>query len=123
VCFSKSSEIAGLATAYALAVRRVFDWCENRGLRLEAIKPSTMAACIDQFGAEASKPTVKQHLAAIRQLFDYLATGGILASNPAGSVRGPKYVVKRGKTPVPSADQAQQLLDSIHVTELSGSRY
>jgi integrase/recombinase XerD len=37
-------------------------------------------------------------------------------------VRGPKYVVKRGKTPVLSANQARQLLDSIDVTELSGLR-
>jgi len=66
--------------------------------------------------------SVKQHLAAVRQLFDYLVTGGILPSNPAGAVRGPKYVVKRGKTPVLSADQARQLLDSIDVTELSGLR-
>jgi integrase/recombinase XerD len=49
-------------------------------------------------------------------------TGGILLSNPAGAVRGPKYVVKRGKTPVLSADQARQLLDSIDVAELSGLR-
>ena len=108
--------------AYAAAVRRFFDWCEDRGWRLEVIRPATVAAYIEQLGAEAAKPTVKQHLAAIRQLFDYLVTGGILASNPAGSVRGPKYVVKRGKTPVLSADQARQLLDSIDVTELSGIR-
>jgi site-specific recombinase XerC len=54
---------------------------------------------VEQLGTEASKPTVKQHLAAIRQLFDYLTTGGILEVNPAASVRGPKYVVKRGKIP------------------------
>ena len=30
---------------------------------------------------------------------------------------------RAGKHGEPSADQAQQLLDSIHVTELSGSRY
>jgi integrase len=76
----------------------------------------TVAAYIEQLGAEMAKPSVKQHLAGIRQLFDYLVTGGILPSNPAGAVRGPKYVVKRGKIPVLSADQAQQLLDSIHVT-------
>jgi hypothetical protein len=39
-------------------------------------------------------------------LFDWLVTGGILASNPATSVRGPKHVIKRGKTPVLTADQA-----------------
>jgi integrase/recombinase XerD len=32
------------------------------------------------------------------------------------------HTVKRGKTPVLSADQARQLLDSIEVTELSGLR-
>ena len=89
--------------AYALAVRQFFDWCEQRGLRLDAIRPTTVAAYIEQLGARMAKPSVKQHLAAVRQLFDYLVTGGILPSNPAGAVRGPKYVVKRGKTPVLSA--------------------
>jgi integrase/recombinase XerD len=108
--------------AYAVAVRQFFNWCEQRGLHLEAIRPTTVAAYIEQLGAGMAKPSVKQHLAAIRQLFDYLVTGGILLSNPAGAVRGPKYVVKRGKTPVLSADQARQLLDSINVAELSGLR-
>src|SRR6266849_251148 len=89
--------------AYALAVRQFFDWCEQRRLRLDAIRPTTVAAYIEQLGAKMAKPSVKQHLAAVRQLFDYLVTGGILPSNPAGAVRGPKYVVKRGKTPVLSA--------------------
>ena len=44
------------------------------------------------------KPTVKQHLAAIRMLFDWLVTGHVVMINPATSVRGPKHVVKRGKT-------------------------
>src|SRR5229473_5140312 len=108
--------------AYAVAVRQFFDWCEQRGLRLDAIRPTTVAAYIEQLGAAMAKPSVKQHLAAVRQLFDYLVTGGILQSNPAGAVRGPKYVVKRGKTPVLSADQARQLLDSIDVTEFNGLR-
>jgi integrase/recombinase XerD len=108
--------------AYAVAVRNFFNWCEQRRLQLEAIRPTTVAAYIEQLGNGMAKPSVKQHLAAIRQLFDYLVTGGILLSNPAGAVRGPKYVVKRGKTPVLSADQARQLLDSIDAAELSGLR-
>jgi Phage integrase, N-terminal SAM-like domain len=78
--------------AYARAVKRFFDWCDRRRLKLEEIEPLSVAAYIEQLGAESSKPTVKQHLAAIRKLFDYLTTGGILESNPASSVRGPKYV-------------------------------
>jgi integrase/recombinase XerD len=108
--------------AYAVAVRQFFNWCEQRSLQLEAIRPRTVAAYIEQLAAGMAKPSVKQHLAAIRQLFDYMVTGGILLSNPAGAVRGPKYVVKRGKTPVLSADQARQLLDSVDVAELSGLR-
>ena len=46
-----------------------------------------MAAYVEQLGSRAAKPTVKQHLAAIRQLFDYLTTGGVLEVNPAASVR------------------------------------
>ena len=56
--------------AYALAVRQFFDWCEQRGLRLDAIRPTTVAAYIEQLGAGMAKPSVKQHLAAIRQLLD-----------------------------------------------------
>ena len=63
-------------------------------------------------------PTVKQHLAAIGMLFDWLTSGGIIPFNPAASVRGPKHVVKRGKTPVLTADEARQLLDSIAVDEI-----
>jgi integrase/recombinase XerD len=55
-------------------------------------------------------------------LFDYLMSGGILDSNAASSVRGPKYVVRRGKTPVLSAEEARKLLDSIETATLIGIR-
>jgi len=109
-------------TAYARAVKQFFDWCEDHRLGLDDIEPIAIAAYIEQLGTNVAKPTVKQNLAAIRQLFDYLVTGGLLPSNPAGSVRGPKYVVTRGKTPVLSGDQMQQLLDSIDTSELIGLR-
>lgn len=71
-----------------------------------------LAGYIEELGGRSSKPTVKQHLAAVRMLMDYLVTGGILPLNPASSVRGPKHSMKRGKTPVLSAAEARQLLDS-----------
>jgi site-specific recombinase XerD len=77
-----------------------------------------VAAYVEQLGSRTAKPTVKQHLVAIRQLFAYLTSGGILEINPTASVRGPKYVVKRGKTPVLSAAEARQLLDSIESNTL-----
>jgi hypothetical protein len=55
-------------------------------------------------------------------LFDWLVTGGILATNPATSVRGPKHVIKRGKTPVLTIDQARVLIESIDTSTLVGLR-
>jgi site-specific recombinase XerC len=61
---------------------------------------------------ELSPPSVKQHLAAIRMLFDWLVTGHVIETNPAHSVRGPRYTVKKGKTPVLTAEEAHALLES-----------
>src|SRR5436305_5726370 len=104
--------------SFGRALRDFCNWCEERGLRLEDLNPVIVAGYVEQLGRPTdkdgcgySKPSVKQHLAAIRMLFDYLVTGGILRTNPASSVRGPKYSIKRGKTPVLSAEEARQLLD------------
>ena len=67
-------------------------------------------------------PTVKQHLAAIRSLFGWLATGGVLPLSPVSAVRGPRHAVKRGKTPVLVPGKARQLLDAIDVSTPVGLR-
>lgn len=108
--------------AYARAVRLFCAWLDGRGVRdLGQVNPVLLAAYIEELGGHFSKPTVKQHLAAVRMLMDYLVTGGILPFNPASSVRGPKHSMKRGKTPVLSAAEARQLLDSISITHEDGS--
>jgi site-specific recombinase XerD len=108
--------------AYVQAVGQFFRWCEGRGLRLETIQPIAVAAYIERLTELRQAPTVKQHLAAIRMLFDWLVTGHVVAANPAWSVRGPKHVVKKGKTPVLTAVEARQLLDSIETDTLIGLR-
>jgi site-specific recombinase XerD len=120
--FTASIRNRNTRMAYARAVKQFFDWCDDRRLELKEIEALSVAAYIEQLGSTASKPTVKQHLAAIRQLFDHLTTGGILDVNPAASVRGPKYVVRRGKTPVLSSEEARKLLDSIETNTLIGLR-
>jgi site-specific recombinase XerC len=65
---------------------------------------------------------VKQHLAAVRILFDWLVTGQIVPVNPPHSVRGPKYAIKRGKTPVLTAEETRQLLDAIRTDTIAGLR-
>jgi len=91
--------------AYLTAVYRFSDWCEHHKLELEDIEPLNLSAYIEQLSEVYAAPTVKQHLAAIRMLFDWLVVGQIVAINPAAAVRGPKHSVKIGKTPVLTAKE------------------
>src|ERR1700733_7441301 len=87
--------------AYARAAAEFLAWCESRGVAsLLQVQPLHVAAWIELAGRESSAPTVKQKLAAIRHLFDWLVTGQVVPLNPAASVRGPRHVVRTGKTPV-----------------------
>jgi site-specific recombinase XerD len=109
--------------AYQRACHLFFAWCDGSGLGdLADIEPIHVGAYVKTLGENYEKPTVKQHLAAIKMLFDWLVIGQILALNPAHAVRGPKHVVKRGKTPVLTPAEARQLLDSINLTTLIGRR-
>jgi site-specific recombinase XerD len=109
-------------SAYAQAVGQFCRWCERRGLELHTISPVAIATYIEEACSQRSAPTVKQHLAAIRMLFDWLVTGHVVEINPAWSVRGPRHVVKKGKTPVLDATEARQLLDSIDTSNVTGRR-
>jgi site-specific recombinase XerD len=103
--------------AYYRAICRFFAWCDEHQIGgIADIEPLDVAAYIEAFGEDFEKPTVKQHLAAIRMLFDWLVTGQVVATNPAHAVRRPKHVVKTGKTTVLDADQARTLLDSIDIS-------
>ncbi len=95
--------------AYSRAINAFLAWCDaEAGTALEMIEPVVIAAYVEKLLKDGlSKPTVKQHLAAIRMLFDRMVTGGVLAVNPASAVRGPKYVIKKGKTPVLTPEEAR----------------
>ena len=100
--------------AYAKAAGDFAAWCEHRSLdHLRHVQPIHVAAYIEDLQQRIAAPSVKVQLAAIRMLFDWLVLGQIVPTNPASVVRGPKYVVKKGKTTVLSADEARDLLDSI----------
>jgi integrase/recombinase XerD len=89
---------------------------------LQDVQPVHVAAYIEQLQGKLSTPTVKQHLACIRMLFDWLVTGQIVPANPAHSVRGPRHSVNKGKTPVLSSEEATALLSGMDISTVVGLR-
>ena len=108
--------------AYVTAAYRFADWCEARDLALAQVAPLHVARYIEQLGRVYAPSTVKQNLAALRQLFDWLVVGQVLRSNPAAAVRGPKQIINTGKTPVLTAAEARRLLDNIDPATRIGLR-
>ena len=85
---------------------RFFAWTHAKGLDVPAIKSDHESAFLAELATEHATPTVKQHLASLRMLFDWLITGQIMETNPAAAVRAANHVVKKGL----KADQARELL-------------
>jgi site-specific recombinase XerD len=109
--------------AYMRAVADFCAWCVDAGVgSIIQVQPLHVAAWVELQTRERTAPTAKQRLAAVRHLFDWLVTGQVVPVNPAASVRGPRHIVKSGKTPVLEPDEARALLDSIDVTTPAGLR-
>src|SRR3546814_18105174 len=71
-------------------------WCEGRGVAsLAQVQPLHFAEWIEALGGELAPPSVKQQLAGVRRLFDWLVTGQAVPVNPAASVRGPAHSRRR----------------------------
>ena len=79
----------------------------------DAIRPHDVATYIETLQQTHAAPAVKQQLAAVRMLFNWLITGQIVPANPASAVRGPRHVVKTGKTPVLEGPEWRRLIDAI----------
>nr|WP_245206507.1 tyrosine-type recombinase/integrase [Rhizobium sp. 16-488-2a] len=121
--FTAQIRNANTRRSYLKAVTEFLSWCELRELTtLAAITPVHVAGWIEGLTKTHSAPTVKQRLAAVRHLFDWLVTGQVMVSNPAHSVRGPAHSRRRGKTPVLSPQEARQLLDSLPTDTIVGKR-
>ncbi len=76
--------------AYHRAAEEFLAWCASAGVpSIASVQPVHVAAWIEASTRELAAPSVKQRLAAIRHLFDWLVTGQVVPVNPAHSVRGP----------------------------------
>jgi site-specific recombinase XerD len=109
--------------SYGRAVGDFLGWLEGRGIHdIRQVNSFIVAGWVEEMQREHPAPTVKQRLAAVRMLLDWLATGGVLEFNPATAVRGPKHSVKKGKTPVLAPEEARALIDAIDITTPIGLR-
>jgi site-specific recombinase XerD len=109
--------------AYARAADEFLAWCASAGVpSIGAVQPVHVATWIEAATRELAAPSVKQRLAGIRHLFDWLVTGQVVPVNPAASVRGPRHVVTSGQTPVLDPAEARTLLDSIDTSTVAGLR-
>jgi len=123
--FAAEIRNANTRRAYLRAAHDFFVFAERRkgGTSLDTITSLHVSAWIEAMTRDGlSAPTVKQRLAAMRMLFQALARERIIHINPAAVVRGPKHSVKRGKTPVLTAEETRQLLDAIDTDTLVGLR-
>ena len=109
--------------AYYRAAEKFLAWCSSAGVpSIGAVQPVHVATRIQAGTRELAAPSVKQRLAAIRHLFDWLVTGQVVPINPAGSVRGPRHVVTCGQTPLLDPAEAGSLLDSSDRSTHAGLR-
>lgn len=116
-------------SAYGRNVVSFLDWIDLQRIQLAEVQPVHVAAYIEQLGLPIEEggqarsiSTVKQHLAAIRQLCNFLVIRQIMPRNPALEVRGPKQIVRTGKTPIMSGPEARELFESIDVSTPIGLR-
>ena len=120
--FTATISNANTRRAYATAVLNFLNWCQERGVTdLGQIRAPFIAEYIRNY-LRLADPSIKLHLSGIRQCFDFLVTRGILDQNPASSVKGPKHIVHKGKTPLLDADQTRELLDSLPLDNIVGLR-
>jgi site-specific recombinase XerD len=109
--------------ACARAAAEFLHWREKNGIDgLDEVQPIQVATYIKQLGRRMSAPSVKQHLAWIRMLFDWRVTGQVVPLNPAHSVRGPRHSASKGVTPVLSSEEATALLKGMKISSVVGLR-
>ena len=100
-----------------------FNWADEVQIGgLLNIEPIHVAAWFELKTASYEPQTVKQQLAALRHLFDWLVIGHVLQTNPAVFVRGPKFSYSKGKTPILTPEEARKLIRAIPLETITGLR-
>src|SRR5258705_772258 len=107
-------------SAYRVAWRSFSAFCSVRQLELESVKAYHVGSWLDQHPGSTS--TQRQHLAAVRLLFDSLLMRGVVEYNPAARARPPRLVRESSQTPVFEEAEIVAFLDSISLESLKDIR-
>jgi site-specific recombinase XerD len=109
--------------AYARAAEEFLAWCADVDVpSIAAVQPVHVATWIEAGTRVLAAPSVKQRLAALRHLFDWLVNGQVVPVNLAHAVRGPRHVVTCAQTRGLDPAEARALLDSIDTSTSAGLR-
>jgi integrase/recombinase XerD len=107
-------------SAYRVAWRSFLAFCSARRLELEGVKAYHVGAWLDQH--PGSRSTQRQHLAAVRLLFDHLMMRGVVEYNPGARAKPPRLVREFSHTPVFEEAEIAAFLESIKQSSLKDIR-
>jgi site-specific recombinase XerD len=121
--FTTTTRNPNTQIAYRNAICRFFDWLGMQGVaELGAIGALHVRAYMETLIDRKKPPTVKQHLAALRGLFDWLIDGQIVGQNPAAAVHVPRHAVKKSRTRALTNDEMRRLFKAIDLSTIIGLR-
>ncbi|MGA8655254.1 MAG: tyrosine-type recombinase/integrase [Chthoniobacterales bacterium] len=107
-------------TAYLYAWENFIRWCKTHGLQLEFVRERHVGAWVESH--LGSERTVRQHLAAVRKLFDILVEKQILEFNPAARVKAEKFNDPKSRTATFEPEEAKRFFQSLNNYTLQNQR-
>ena len=110
--------------AYARNISQFCKWMNDHGVsQFHELAPAKVALWIRQMEQSGAKPgSVQQRLSALRSLFSYMVSEGVILRNQAASIKARVSKANRGRTPVIDSSEAGRLLRSIDASTLLGLR-
>ena len=106
--------------AYKAAWRSFFAFCSEYKLELDRAKPYHVGMWLKRH--PGSVATQRQHLAAVRLLFDHLLEKGVVDINPAARAKAPRLERESAHTPIFEQNEIKTFLDAIKADSLIDKR-
>ncbi len=108
-------------SAYKVAWKGFFRFCSDYKLELDRVKPYHFGLWLKRY-PEDSIARQRQHIAAVRLLFDHLLQKGVVELNPAARAKPPRLDREKAHTPVFEREEITLFLQSIQTETLKDTR-